>query len=149
MQFSTLFSYMLWGNELKFYIRLCFNVLQIQFECCHFASNFEGVSILEIHSFPQFSPTCFDIFRWIFAHGFVLMYNGSRSSVINLCQFLKALCLFWNIEYRKCAVFRTFLLHALTYWAEILNMTFKCTTEQVRVLSLCVNFWRGYASLWT
>ena len=44
-------------------------------------------------------------------------------------------------------IFRTFLLHALTYWAEILHMTlFWCTTDQVRLSSLCVNFWRSYAS---
>ena len=47
-------------------------------------------------------------------------------------------------------IFRTFLLHALTYWAEILHMTlFWCTTDQVRLSLLCVNFWRSYASLWT
>ena len=46
--------------------------------------------------------------------------------------------------------FSTFLLHALTYWAEILHLTlFWCTTDQVWVSSLCVNFWRCYASLWT
>ena len=48
------------------------------------------------------------------------------------------------------AIFRIFLLHALTYWAEILHMTlFWCTTDQVRLSTLCVNFWRSYASLWT
>ena len=41
--FSALFSYMLWHNELKFCTWLCFNVLQIKFECRHFASIFEGV----------------------------------------------------------------------------------------------------------
>ena len=47
-------------------------------------------------------------------------------------------------------IFRTFLLHAFTYWAEILHMTlFWFTTDQVRLSSLCVNFWRSYASLWT
>ena len=47
-------------------------------------------------------------------------------------------------------VFRTFLLHTLTYWAEILHMTlFSCTSDQVRLSSFCVNFWRSYASLWT
>ena len=43
MQFSALFSYMLWHIELKFCIWLCFYVLQIKFECRHFASIFEGV----------------------------------------------------------------------------------------------------------
>ena len=32
----------------------------------------------------------------------------------------------------KYTVFHTFLLHALTYWAEILHMTlFYCTSDQV------------------
>ena len=97
--------------------------------------------------FPHFSPTCFDILSWNFAHDFVLMYYRSSSSVVTLRQFWKELCLFVNLEYRKCAVFRTFLLHALTYWAEILHMTlFYCTTDQVWVLPFCVNFGRSYAS---
>ena len=33
LQFSTLFSYTFWHTELKFCIWLCFNVLQIKFEC--------------------------------------------------------------------------------------------------------------------
>ena len=100
--------------------------------------------------FPHFSPTCFDILSWNFAHDFVLMYYRSSLSVITLRQFLKELCLFVNLEYGKYTVFRTFLLHALTYWAEILHMTlFWCTTEQVRVSSLCVNFWRSYDSFGT
>ena len=38
-------------------------------------------------------------------------------------------------------VFHTFLQHALTYLAEILHKTlFYCTTDQVRVSSICVNF---------
>ena len=43
--------------------------------------------------------------------------------VFNLRQFLKELCLFLNLEYWKYTVFRTFLLHASTYWADILHMT--------------------------
>ena len=39
-------------------------------------------------------------------------------------------------------IFRTFLLHALTYWAEILHIIlFWCTTDQVRLSSHCVNFY--------
>ena len=38
VQFSALFSYMLWHIELKFSIWLCFNVLQIKFKCRHSAS---------------------------------------------------------------------------------------------------------------
>ena len=56
------------------------------------------------------------------------------------------LCPFWNLEYWKYTVFRTFLWHALTYWAEILHMTlFKFTTDQVRVSLICVNFCWSYA----
>ena len=52
------------------------------------------------------------------------MYFRSSLTVVTLRQFYKELCLFVNLEYRKCEVFRTFLLHALTYWAENLNLTF-------------------------
>ena len=154
--FSALFSYMLWHIELKFCIWLCFTVLQIKFECRQFASIFVGVMpllelrILEIHSFPHFSLTCFDILSWNFAYDFVLLYYRSSSSVVNLRQFLLELCPFWNLNYWKYTVFRTFLLHALTYWAEILHMTlFYFTTDQVRVSSICVNFCGSYAPFGT
>ena len=147
MQFSALFSYMLWHIEFKFCIWLCFNVPQTKFECRHFPSIFVGVMplcelrILEIHSFPHFSLTCFDILSWNFAYDFVLLYYRSSSSVVNLRQFLWELCPFWNLEYWKYTVFRTFLLHPLTYWAESLHITwFFCTTDQVWVLSICVYF---------
>ena len=91
------------------------------------------------YSFPHFSPTCFDILSWNFAHDFVLMYYRSSLSVVNLCKFLLELCPFWNLEYCKFTVFRTFLLHALTYWVEILHMAlFYCTTDQLRVSSIFV-----------
>ena len=67
--FSALFSYMLWQIDLKFCTWLCFDVLQIKFDCRHFVSIFEGVMplcelrILVMCSFPHFSPTCFDIFE--------------------------------------------------------------------------------------
>ena len=96
------------------------------------------LKLLEI-PFSALSHTCFDILSWNFAHDFVLMYYRSSLSVINLCQFLLELCLFWNLKYCKYTVFRTFLLHALTYWVEILHMTsFYCTTDQVRVSSIFV-----------
>ena len=174
IQFSTLFSYMLWHIELKFCIWFCFTVLQIKLECCQFAlifvgvmpllecrilkihsfphfsltrfdiwaeilhfilfycttdqfeccqlpSNFVGVMpllelrILEIHSFPHFSCTCFDISGWNFTYDFILLYYRSSSSVVNLHQFLMELYPFRNAEYWKFTVFHTFLLHALTY----------------------------------
>ena len=41
--FSAFFSNILWHIELKFCTWLCFNLLQVKFECRHFASVFEGV----------------------------------------------------------------------------------------------------------
>ena len=79
-QFSTLFSYTLWHIELKSCIWLCNTVLQIKFEYREFALMFVGVMpllelrVLEIHSFPQFSPTCLDILSWNFAYDFVTLY---------------------------------------------------------------------------
>ena len=123
----------------------CFNVPQSKFECRHFASVFVGVMplcelrILEIHSFPHFSLTCFDILSWNFAYDFVLLYYRSSLSVVNLRQFLLELCSFWNLEYWKYTVFCTFLLHPLTYWADNLHITlFFCTTDKVWVSSICV-----------
>ena len=140
----------------EFCIRLCFTVLQIKFEWRHFASISVGVMpllvlrILEIHSFPHFSLTCFDILSWNFAYDFFLLYYRSRMSVVNLRQFLWELCPFWNSEYWKYTVFRTFLLHTLTYWAEILHMTlFYCNSDQVQVSSICVNFGGSYAPFGT
>ena len=107
MQFSALFFYMLWHIEFKYCIWLCFYVPQSKFESRHFASIFLWVMplcelrILEIHSFPRFSLTCFDILSWNFAYDFVLLYYRSSSSVVNLRQFLWELCPFWNLEYWK------------------------------------------------
>ena len=98
--FSALFIYMLWHIELKFCTWLCFNVLQIKFECRLFASIFEGVMplcelrIQVICSFPHFSSTCFDILSWNFAYDFYLLYYRSSSSVVNFRQFLRELCPF-------------------------------------------------------
>ena len=81
--------------ELKFCIWLCFTVIQIKFECHHFASIFVGVMpllelrIMEIHSFSLFSLTCFDILRWNFTYVFVLLYYRLSLSVlirINCCR---------------------------------------------------------------
>ena len=134
-------------HEFKFWIWLCFNVPQSKFEFRHFASIFVGVMplcelrILEIHSFPHFSLTGFDILSWNFAYDFVLLYYRSSWSVVNLRQFLWELCPFWNVEYWKYTVFRTFLLHPLVYWAESLHITlFFCTTDQLWVSPICVYF---------
>ena len=129
---------MLWHIELKFCIWLCFTVLQIKFECHQFASIFVGVMpllelrILEIHSFPHFSLTPFNILSWKFAYYFVFLYYRSSLSVVNL-RLLWSYASF-RTKNNLNTVFCTFLLHALTYWAEILHMTlFYCTTGQIQV----------------
>ena len=146
------FFYTLWHIELKFCIWLCFTVLQIKFECPQFLSICVGVMhllelrIQEICSFPHLSLTCFDISSWNFAYDFVFLYYRSSSSVVNFHHFLLELCPFWNLEYWKYTVFRTFLLRALTYWAEILHMTlFYCTTDQVPLSLIYINFCGSYA----
>ena len=107
-----------------------FVLLQIKFQCCQFPSIFVGVMpllerrILEIQSFPHFPLTRFDILSWNFAYDFVLLYYRSSLSVVNFRQFLWELCPFWNVENWKYTVFRILFLHALTYWAEILHLTF-------------------------
>ena len=143
---------MLWHIELKFCIWLCFAVLQTKFECRQFASIFVGVmpllelKILEIHSFPHFSLTPFNILSWKFAYYFVFLYYRSSLSVVNLRLFWSyASFRTWNTVN---TVFRTFLLHALTYWAEILHMTlFYCTTGQLRVFRQWASIFVGVMSL--
>ena len=79
-QFSALFSYMLWDIELKFCISLYYDARKSKFECHQFPSIFDGVmplfnfKLLQICSFPHFSPSCFDILSWNFAYDFVLLY---------------------------------------------------------------------------
>ena len=79
--FSALFSYMLWHIELKFCTWLRFDVLQIKFDCRHFASIFEGVMplcelrIKVMCNFLHFSPTCFDILSSNFAYDFHICFT--------------------------------------------------------------------------
>ena len=46
--------------------------------CVDLCYAFLELRILEIHSFPHFSPTCFDILSWKFSYHFVLLYYISR-----------------------------------------------------------------------
>ena len=119
-----------------------------------FASIFVGVMpllelrILEIHvqSFPHFSLTPFYILSWKFAYYFFLYYRSSLS-VVKLRLFRS------NASFRTLntvnTVFCTFLLRALTYWAEILHKTlFYCTTGQHRSASMGINFWLEQCPFW-
>ena len=77
-----------------------FTVLKIKFEYCYFASIFEGVMpllelrILEIGSFPHFSPTCFDIAEILY----ITLFNvlKIKFECATLRQFFKEVCLFLN-----------------------------------------------------
>ena len=147
-QFSALFSNMLWHIELKFCIWLFLTVLQIKFECRQFGSIFVGVMpplelrILEIHSFPHFSLTSFDILSWNFAYNFVVLYYRSSLSVVKLYQFLWEICPFWNSEYWKYS----FPHFSLTCF-DILSWNFAhdFVLLKYRSTSSVVNFCRSYA----
>ena len=125
-QFSALFSYTLWHIELKFCIWLCFTVLQIKFQCCQFPSIFVGVMpllerwILEIQRFPHFPLTRFDILSWIL-HMILFYFTTNK---VRVSSIFVGVMPFWNVENWKYTVFRILFLHALTYWAEILHLTF-------------------------
>ena len=140
-QFSALFSYMLWHIDLKFCVSLYIYARKIKFECHQFSSLFTNTQFSALFSYM--------LWRIEFKFCIWLCFNAPQSKFE--CRhfasiFVGVLCLFVNLEYSKYTVFRIFLLHALTYWAEILHMTlFYCTTDQVRVSSICVNFCGSYA----
>ena len=96
IQFSGVFSLTCLDILIWNYIWLCFTVLQIKFECCQLASIFVGVMpplglrILDIHSFPHFSPKCSDILSWNFSYDFV-QCTIDQVRVSSLCIRL-ALC---------------------------------------------------------
>ena len=152
--FSTFFGHrghiVVFHNHLLDFLYACLQTGRIMVGWCPYGSPSVRLSVRPSARFSHFSPTCFDILSWNFAHDFGLMYYGSNASVVTLRQFFKELCLFVNSEYRKCAVFRTFLLHALTYWAEIFHLIFVLLfyRSSSSVVTLR-QFLRSYASLWT
>ena len=115
--------------------------------CVNFCGSYApfAIRILEIHSFPYFSLTCFDILSWNFAYD--LFYcTTDQVRVLSICVNFCGSYAPFGTQNTENTAFRTFLLHALTYWAEILHMTlFYCTTDKLRVMSICVNFCGSYA----
>ena len=118
-QFSALFSYMLWDIELKFCVSLYFDARKSKFECRQFPSIFAGVmppfnfKLSQICSFPHFfiRPSSDGTY-----YGMVMSVRPSGSPSVR------------PSVRPSVTVFRTFLLHALRYWAEILCITlFWCT----------------------
>ena len=98
-------------------------------------------------SFPHFSPTCFDILSWNFAYDFVSMYYRSSSSVVNFRQFFEGVMPLLECRILKIHSFPHFSLTRfdLLSWNFAFHFFFYCTSDQVRVSSICVNFWWSYA----
>ena len=77
------------------------------------------------------------------------MNSKSISSIVNLLQFLGGMPLF-ELIMPECTVFNTSLLNALTYWADILYMSF-LYIDKVWVPKLsvsCVSFLKELCSFW-
>ena len=81
------------------------------------------LTILEIHSFPLFSPTWSDILSRIFAYDFLLIYYRSHLSVFTLRQSVRELYLLLNFKYSKYAVSHSFPHFSPTYF-DILSWNF-------------------------
>ena len=146
---------MLWHIELKLCIWLCFNVLQIKFECRHFALIFEWVMslfelwILEIHSFPQFSPACFDILSWNFAHDFVLMVYRARLSVVILRQFLYVRLQTGRIIVWHCQSWSPSVSHSFPHFLWHQRSKAPLRDHFVRRLSFCLSVCHTFGLLIT
>ena len=142
---------MLWHIKLKFYIWLCFIVLQIKFECHQFASMFVGVMpLLELRILEIQFSALFSCMLWHIELKFCIWFCFTVLQIKFECRQFASISLrvmpLLELKMMKYTVFRTFLLHALTYWAEILHMTlFNCTTDQPWVSSIRINFCRSNA----
>ena len=96
--------------------------------------------ILEIHSFPHFSLTCFNILTWNFAYDFVLLFYRSSLSVVNLCQFLWEL---YPLEFRILKI-NSFSHFSLTCQIELkfcIWLFFKCISDQVECCQFASFLW--------
>ena len=82
------------------------------------------LDILEMRSFTHYSPSCFAI--WSCNFDFLFM-NCSTNQVewYSFGSIFEGVMPLSKLEYWKYTVFRTFLLHALIYWAEIWYITLK------------------------
>ena len=148
----SIFSYMFWHIELKFCMSLSSYEHLIKFECRHFVSIFEGVMpLLELWIHLYWKYTVFSCMLWHIELKFCtwLCFNVLQSK-IECCHFASIFirpsldatynCMAMSVRVSVCpsvTVFRTFLLHVLTYWAEILYVTFFLWTfDQVLVSSI-------------
>ena len=157
MQFSALFSYMLWHIELKFCIWLCFNVLQIKFECRYFAFFFQYLK--ELSLFLNLENRKYTVFRSFLLHAltywgeilhmiFFVLYNRSSPSVVTLRQYLKELCIFVNLEYMYNVQFSALFSYMLWHIELKLCIWLYLDVLQISVFTLR-QFWRSYPSFGT
>ena len=144
---------MLWHIELKFWIWLCFNVVQIKFECRHFASIFIRPSsdgtyygmVMSVSpsvrvsvcptlrpsgspfaSFQHFSPTCFDALSWNFAYEFVLTVLQIK---FECCQFASNfvwIMLFLELRNFSCMLWYIELTFCICLCFDVLQTKVEC-----------------------
>ena len=85
-------------------------------------------------SFPHFSPTCFGILRWNFAHDFLLMYFRSSLSVALCVNFWRSYASLWteNIGNVQFSALFSYMLwdiemkFCIWLWFHVLQIKFKC-----------------------
>ena len=100
------------------------------------------------HSFPYFSLKC--LTYWAENLQMTLFYcTTDQVRASSICVIFCGSYAPLGLRTLEITVFHTFLLHALTYWAEILHMTlFYYTTDQVLVSSICLNFLLELCPFW-
>ena len=111
-------------------------VTSICINFCRSYAPFWNLEILEIQSFLPFSLTCFEILSWNFTClcYTVLQINFKCRQFTSIFVGVMRLLELRILEIHS---FRTFLLRALTYWAEIFDMTFLIYYRSIRVSLLC------------
>ena len=91
------------------------------------------------------------VLRWAIVTPWVSCFMHVRSSlcVVSLLQFFRELCPFFNLEYWICAIFHTFLLHALTYWGEILFASLLIINDRLSLsgINYCWLLWKLFLLL--
>ena len=148
----TCFDILIWN----FVYHFIFMYVRSSSNAFNFRQLFAGVmplfnfKLLQICSFPHFSPSYFDISSWNLAYDFVLLYYRTSSSVDDFRQLLLDLCPFCNFEYWKYTSFPHFSLTRF----DILELKFCVwllfyrTTDQVQ----CCQFpsiFVGVMPFWT
>ena len=66
----------------------------------------------------------------------IFYFSRSSSSIVTLWQVLEGIIPILKLEYRKYALFHIFLLHALTYWTEIVHML-HCDDNDIQIKFEC------------